>query len=46
MIRTLAFAGYRSLRELNIGVTRLTVITGGNDASNMPNRTVCGVGAR
>jgi len=32
MIRTLAFAGYRSLRELNIGVTRLTVVTGGNGA--------------
>lgn len=30
MIRTLAFAGYRSLRELRIAVGRLTAITGGN----------------
>ena len=32
MIRTLAFAGYRSLRELCFSVGRLTVITGGNGA--------------
>lgn len=32
MIRTLAFAGYRSLRELRLEVGQLTVITGGNGA--------------
>ncbi|NVB80814.1 MAG: AAA family ATPase [Kofleriaceae bacterium] len=32
MITTLAIAGYRSLRELRIGLGRLTVITGGNGA--------------
>jgi predicted ATPase len=32
VIRTLAFSGYRSLRDLRIGVGRLTVITGGNGA--------------
>lgn len=32
MITTLAFAGYRSLRELHLAVGRLTVITGGNGA--------------
>lgn len=32
MIRTLAFAGYRSLRELRLAVGQLTVITGGNGA--------------
>lgn len=30
MIRTLAFGGYRSLRDLVLGVGPLTVITGGN----------------
>lgn len=30
MIRTLAFASYRSLRELRIAVGPLTAITGGN----------------
>ena len=30
MIRTLAFAGYRSLRDLKITVGKLTAITGGN----------------
>ena len=30
VIRTLAFAGYRSLQELHIAVGQLTVITGGN----------------
>src|SRR5687767_2027640 len=30
MIRTLAFQSYRSLRELVLGVDRLTVITGAN----------------
>lgn len=30
MIRTLAFAGYRSLRELRLGLEQLTVITGSN----------------
>jgi len=30
VIRTLAFAGYRSLRELRIAVGPLTAITGGN----------------
>jgi len=30
VIRTLAFAGYRSLRDLRLSVGRLTVITGGN----------------
>jgi predicted ATPase len=30
VIRTLAFAGYRSLQELHLAVGRLTVITGGN----------------
>ncbi len=32
MIRTLAFAGYRSLRDLRLSVGQLTVITGGNGA--------------
>lgn len=32
MITTLAFAGYRSLRELHLAVGQLTVITGGNGA--------------
>lgn len=32
MIRTLAFGGYRSLRDLCLGLGRLTVITGGNGA--------------
>ncbi len=32
MIRTLAFAGYRSLRDLRVTVGPLTVITGGNGA--------------
>jgi predicted ATPase len=32
VIRTLAFAGYRSLRELRLEVGQLTVITGGNGA--------------
>jgi len=32
VIRTLAFAGYRSLRDLRLSVGRLTVITGGNGA--------------
>lgn len=32
MIRTLAFAGYRSLRDLRLSVGRLTVVTGGNGA--------------
>lgn len=30
MITTLAFAGYRSLRELHLAIGQLTVITGGN----------------
>lgn len=30
MIRTLAFAGYRSLRDLRLAVGPLTVVTGGN----------------
>lgn len=30
MIETLAFAGYRSLRELHLSLGQLTVITGGN----------------
>ena len=30
MIRTLAFGNYRSLRDLRLGLERLTVITGGN----------------
>jgi energy-coupling factor transporter ATP-binding protein EcfA2 len=32
VIHTLAFGGYRSLRELCLSVGRLTVITGGNGA--------------
>jgi len=32
VIRTLAFGGYRSLRDLCLAVGRLTVITGGNGA--------------
>jgi predicted ATPase len=32
VIHTLAFSGYRSLRELHIAVGHLTVITGGNGA--------------
>jgi predicted ATPase len=32
VIRTLAFAGYRSLRDVQLSVGRLTVITGGNGA--------------
>jgi predicted ATPase len=32
VIRTLAFAGYRSLRDLRLSLERLTVITGGNGA--------------
>lgn len=30
MIRTIAFAGYRSLRDVRIGLSRLTVVTGAN----------------
>lgn len=32
MIRTLAFGGYRSLRDLSLGLGPLTVVTGGNGA--------------